>query len=238
MQRMAHYFANGLQARIAGSGTQIYKANMTRRTSAADVLKAHHLYITAFPFFKLADFVSRKTIMNLVENETRLDIVDFGILYGFIWPSLIQQLSARPGGPPNLRITGIDFPEPGFRPAERVEQTGCRLANYVETFNVPFEFNAIAQKLDTIQIVDLKLDNNEVLVVNNMYTLKYLPDETVVVENPRDIVLNLIRKMNPHVFIQGIVNAAHGVPFFTSRFRQALFHFSTMFEIFETCLSC
>ncbi|GMY08493.1 scarecrow-like protein 14 isoform X1 [Fagus crenata] len=237
-QRMAHYFANGLQARIAGSGTQIYKANMTRRTSAADVLKAHHLFITAFPFFKLADFVSRKTIMNLVENEKRLHIVDFGILYGFIWPSLIQQLSARPGGPPKLRITGIDFPEPGFRPAQRVEQTGCRLANYAETFNVPFEFNAIAQKWDTIQIEDLKLDNNEVLVVNNMYTLKHLPDETVVVENPRDIVLNLIRKMNPHVFIQGIVNAAHGVPFFTSRFRQALFHFPTMFEMFETCLSC
>ncbi|KAL0017194.1 hypothetical protein SO802_004263 [Lithocarpus litseifolius] len=30
MQRMAHYFANGLQARIAGSGTQIYKVIMTR----------------------------------------------------------------------------------------------------------------------------------------------------------------------------------------------------------------
>ena len=30
MQRMAHYFANGLQARIAGFGTQIYKVIMTR----------------------------------------------------------------------------------------------------------------------------------------------------------------------------------------------------------------
>ena len=237
IQRMAHYFANGLEARIAGSGTQIYKAIMTRRTSAADVLKAHHLFITAFPFTKLANFFSRKTIMNLVENESRLHIVDFGILYGFSWPSLIQQLSARPGGPPKLRITGIDFPEPGFRPAKRVEETGCRLANYAETFNVPFEFNAIVQKWDTIQIEDLKLDNNEVLVVISMYSLKYLIDETVVVENPRDIVSNLIRKMNPHVFIQGIVSAAHGIPFFTSRFRQALFHFSTLFEMLETYVS-
>ncbi|KAL0017196.1 hypothetical protein SO802_004265 [Lithocarpus litseifolius] len=43
--------------------------------------------------------------------------------------------------------------------------------------------------------------------------------------------------MNPHVFIQGVVNAAHGVPFFTSRFRQALFHFSTLFEMLDTYLS-
>nr|POF06815.1 scarecrow-like protein 9 [Quercus suber] len=150
-QRMAHYFANGLQARIAGSGTQIYKVIMTRRTSAADVLKAYHLFYTTFPFFKVFDFFSSKTIMNLVENETRLHIDDFGILYGFQWPSLIQQLSARPGGPPKLRITGIDFAEPGFRPAQRVEETGRRLANYAETFNVPFEFNGIAQKWDTIQ---------------------------------------------------------------------------------------
>ena len=65
--------------------------------------------------------------MNFVENETRLHIDDFGILYGFQWPSLIQQLSARPGGPPKLRITGIDLAEPGFRPAQRVEETRRRL---------------------------------------------------------------------------------------------------------------
>ena len=43
---------------------------------------------------------------------------------------------------------------------------------------VPFEFNGIAQKWDTIQIEDLKLDNNKVLVVNSTYSLKYLLDET------------------------------------------------------------
>ena len=236
MQRMAHYFANGLQSRIAGSGTQIYKALMTRRKSAADVWKAHHLYYTAFPFYKIINLFSSKTIMNLVENETRLHIVDFGILYGLRWPSLIQQLSARPGGAPKLRITGIDFALPGFRPAQRVEETGLRLAHYAETLNVQFEFNAIAQRWDTIQIEDLKLDNNEVLVVNCINKLNYLLDETVVVESPRQLVLNLIRKMNPHVFIQGVENAAYGGPFFTSRFRQALFHFSDFFEMLDTYL--
>ncbi|KAJ6670279.1 SCARECROW-LIKE PROTEIN 14, partial [Salix purpurea] len=42
-------------------------------------------------------------------------------------------------------MTGIDLPNPGFRPAERVEEKGRRLSNYANTFKVPFEFNAMAQ---------------------------------------------------------------------------------------------
>ncbi|XVE69207.1 hypothetical protein DITRI_Ditri09bG0133300 [Diplodiscus trichospermus] len=234
MQRMAHYFVDGLEARLAGSGTQIYTALITKPTSAADVLKAYHLFLAACPFRKLSNFFSNTTILNLAENATRLHIIDFGILYGFQWPCLIRRLSSRPGGPPKLRITGIDLPQPGFRPAERVEETGHRLAKYAETFKVPFEFHAIAQKWDTIQLEDLGIDSDEVLVINCMYRLRNLLDETVVVESPRNKVLNLIRKMNPDVFILGVVNGAYSAPFFITRFREALFHYSTLFDMLET----
>ncbi|KAF8397468.1 hypothetical protein HHK36_016385 [Tetracentron sinense] len=232
-QRLAHCFADALEARLSGTGTQIYAALSTKRKSAADLLKAYQLYLAACPFKKLSNFFSNQTIMNVAENATRLHIIDFGILYGFQWPSLIQRLAARPGGPPKLRITGIEFPQPGFRPAERVEETGHRLANYAETFNVPFEYNAIAQKWETIQIEDLKIDKNEVVVVNCLYRLRNLLDETVVADSPRDAVLNLIRKMNPDVFIHGIVNGTYNAPFFVTRFREALFHFSAMLDMFE-----
>jgi len=233
MQRLANVFADGLEARLAGSGTQIYKALISRPTSAADVLEAYHMVLTACPFRKLSNFFSDITIKKIAENATRVHIVDFGIMYGFQWPSLIQRLSSRPGGPPKLRITGIDLPNPGFRPAERVEETGRRLENYANTFKVPFEFNAIAQMWDTVQIEDLKIDRNEVLVVNSLFRLRNLLDETVVVESPRDTVLNLIRKMNPDVFIHGVVNGAYSAPFFITRFREALFHFSTLFDMLE-----
>jgi len=233
MQRLANVFADGLEARLAGSGTQIYKALISRPTSAADVLEAYHMVLTACPFRKLSNFFSNITIKKIAENATRVHIVDFGIMYGFQWPSLIQRLSSRPGGPPKLRITGIDLPNPGFRPAERVEETGRRLENYANTFKVPFEFNAIAQMWDTVQIEDLKIDRNEVLVVNSLFRLRNLLDETVVVESPRDTVLNLIRKMNPDVFIHGVVNGAYSAPFFITRFREALFHFSTLFDMLE-----
>ncbi|KAJ0103003.1 hypothetical protein Patl1_06415 [Pistacia atlantica] len=237
MQRMAHIFADGLEARLAGAGTKVYNNLINlRAASAADVLKAYHLFLAACPFRKLSNFFSNKTIMNLAEKATTLHIIDFGIMYGFQWPCLIQRLSSRQGGPPRLRITGIELPQPGFRPAERVEETGRRLEKYAETFNVPFEFNAIAQKWDTIQIEDLKIESGEVLVVNCLYRLKNLLDETVVAEAPRDTVLNLIRKIHPDVFIQGIVNGAYSAPFFITRFREAVFFFSTLFDMFETIL--
>lgn len=234
MQRLAHYFANGLEARLAGSGTQIYTCLMSKPTSAASVLKAYHLLLAACPFKKISNFFSNRTIMNVAENATSLHIIDFGILYGFQWPCLIKRLSSRPGGPPKIRITGIDLPQPGFKPAERVEETGRRLKNYAKTFGVPFEFNAIAQRWDTIQLEDLRIDKDEVLVVNCMHRLRNLLDETVVTESPRDIVLNLMRKMNPAVFILGVINGTYGAPFFISRFREALFHFSTIFDALET----
>nr|XP_016481982.1 PREDICTED: scarecrow-like protein 14 [Nicotiana tabacum] len=233
MQRLAHYFANGLEARMAGSGTHIYKALITRPVSAADVLKGYQLLLAACPFRKISNFFSNKAIMNLAENDSTVHIIDIGIMWGFQWPALIQRLSSRPGGPPKLRITGIDFPHPGFRPAVRVEETGRRLTNYAERFNVPFEFNAIAQKWETIKLEDLKINKGEVLVVNCLYRFRNLLDETVDVNSPRDVVLNLIRKLNPDVFILGIVNGAYNAPFFITRFREALFHYSSLFDMLE-----
>ncbi|KAL3521113.1 hypothetical protein ACH5RR_019262 [Cinchona calisaya] len=233
MQRLAAYFADGLEARMAGSGTQIYKALISLPTSAADVLKAYQLYLAACPFRKISNFFSNKTIWHAAEKASTLHIIDFGILYGFQWPCLLQRLSSRPGGSPKLRITGIDLPHPGFRPAERVEETGRRLANYAETFKVPFEFNAIAQKWETVRIEDLNIREDEVLVVNCLYRFRNLLDETVVVNSPRNIVLNLIRMVKPDVFVLGIVNGAYNAPFFITRFREALFHYSSYFDMLE-----
>ncbi|KAK7852446.1 scarecrow-like protein 9 [Quercus suber] len=160
-QRLAHYFADGLEARMAGTGSQIYRGLASKKLSAADTLKAHHLLLAASSIEKMSIFTSNRTIMSGTAKATRVHVIDFGILYGFQWPTLIQRISWRDGGPPKLRITGIDFPQPGFRPAERVEETGRRLANYAETFKVPFEYNAIAKKWETIQLEELKIDRDE-----------------------------------------------------------------------------
>ncbi|KAI3902240.1 hypothetical protein MKX01_014371 [Papaver californicum] len=234
LQRLAHYFTNGLEARLAGSGSQIYSTLPQKTPSATDLLKAYQLFMVALPFLKISNFFANQTIGNLAENATTLHIIDFGILYGFQWPCLIRRLSKRKGGPPKLRITGIGLPQPGFRPAEMVEETGRRLRDYAGELNVPFEYHGIAQKWETIQLEDLKINKDELLVANCMYQGKNLLDESVILDSPREAVLSLIKKMNPNVFIHGILNGAYNSPFFVSRFRDALFHFSSMFDVLDT----
>jgi hypothetical protein len=107
------------------------------------------------------------------------------------------------------------------------------LASYCDKFNVPFEYNAISQKWENVQLEDLKIDRDEVTVVSSLYRFRHLLDETVVLNGHRNAVLNLIKRINPAVFIHGIVNGAYNSPFFVSRFREALFYFSSLFDMLE-----
>ncbi|KAI4305071.1 hypothetical protein L6164_028460 [Bauhinia variegata] len=240
-QRLAHYFANGLQARLVGAatGTQlVYTALMSKRFSATDILKAYHAIFSVCPFKKFAHFFTYKMILEASEEAESLHIIDFGISYGFHWPMLIKFLSQRTRGPPKLRITGIEYPQTGFRPAERIEETGRRLANYCKRFNVPFEYKAIASKnWETIKVEEFNIDSNDLLAVNCLMRFKNLLDDTIEVNNPRNAVLSLIRKMNPDIFVQSVVNGAYNAPFFVTRFRESLFHFSAMYDMFDTLLT-
>lgn len=233
-QRLAHFFANALEARLVGTGSQIYTALSSKRSTAADMIKAYQFFIRVCPFKKICIGFANHMILKTAEKASKLHVIDFGILYGFQWPILIQRLSERPGGPPKLCITGIDLPQPGFRPAERVEATGRRLAKYCERFQVPFEFHAIAQKWETIKVEDLKIESDEVVAVNCLHRFKNLLDETIVVDSPRNAVLNLIRRIKPDIFVHGVVNGSYNAPFFVTRFREALFHYSTLFDMFDT----
>ncbi|KAL2981992.1 hypothetical protein AAZX31_13G318800 [Glycine max] len=197
LQRLAHYFSNGLQIRLA-AGTPSYMP--LEVATAADMLKAYKLFVTSSPLQRLTNYLTTKSIISLVKNESSVHIIDFGICYGFQWPCLIKKLSDRLGDRPRLRITGIDLPQPGFRPKERVEETGRRLVNFCK---------------------------------NCFYRLKNLPDETVDVKCPRDAVLRLIRRINPNMFIHGVVNGTYSAPFFLTRFREALHHFSSLFDVYE-----
>jgi hypothetical protein len=239
-QRLAHFFANGLEARMAGTGTgtkMFYGSLLSHGISVTEILKSYKVHLSSSPFKRMSIFFSIKMILKVAKKATSLHIIDFGIGYGFHWPLLIHKLSKRDGGPPKLHITGIEFPQPGFRPTERIEETGHRLAKYCERFNVPFEYHALAsQNWETIQIEELKIDRNEMIAVNCMYSFKNLLDETVEETSPRNAVLNLIRRMNPDIFVHTIVNGAYNAPFFVTRFREALYHFSALYDIFDITL--
>ncbi|GAB2285783.1 hypothetical protein Dimus_020222 [Dionaea muscipula] len=234
IQRLAHYFANALESRIDGNGAGL--SSNHRRVPASDVLKAYQAFASTIPFKRTTFFLANLTISKIAETAKKIHIIDFGIFYGFQWPCLIQKLSRRPGGPPELRITGVDHPEPGFRPARVVDETGRRLEGYCKRFHVPFRYQGIAQKWETLQPEDLRIEDDEVVVVNCLFGPKRLLDETVEVNSPRDAFFRLVRRLNPQLFIEGIVNGAFNAPFFITRFREALFYYSSIFDLFEANL--
>uniref|UniRef100_J3NED3 Uncharacterized protein n=1 Tax=Oryza brachyantha TaxID=4533 RepID=J3NED3_ORYBR len=233
-QRLAHCFAEGLQARLAGTGSLVHQSLMAKRTSAVDILQAYQLYMAAICFKKVSFMFSNHTIFNASLGKKKIHIVDYGIQYGFQWPCFLRRISQREGGPPEVTITGIDLPQPGFRPTERIEETGRRLSKYAQEFHVPFKYNAIAAtKMESVRKEDLNIAPDEVLIVNCQYQFRTLMDESVVIDSPRDIVLSNIKKMQPHVFIHAIVNGSFSAPFFVTRFREALFYYSALFDILD-----
>ncbi|VAI84183.1 unnamed protein product [Triticum turgidum subsp. durum] len=56
-QRLAHCFAEGLEARLAGTGSQVYQSLVAKRTSVVEFLKAYKLFMAAC-CFKKANFGS------------------------------------------------------------------------------------------------------------------------------------------------------------------------------------
>lgn len=237
IQRLAFYFAEALEARITGIiSPPLCTAFPSSTTSMVDILKAYKLFVHVCPIYVADYFAANKSIYELALNSTKLHIIDFGVLYGFQWPCLLLALSKRPGGPPMLRVTGIELPQSGFRPSDRVEETGRRLKRFCDMFNVPFEFNFIAKKWESITLDEITINPGETTVVNCIHRLQYTPDETVSLDSPRDTVLKLFRDINPDLFVFAEINGTYNSPFFMTRFKEALFHFSSLFDMFDTTI--
>ncbi|KAM3194359.1 hypothetical protein ACQJBY_070806 [Aegilops geniculata] len=239
-QRLAHCFAEGLEARLAGTGSQVYQSLVAKRTSVVEFLKAYKLFMAACCFKKANFGFANKTILNAVAGKRRLHIVDFGVQYGLQWPGLMRWLAQRDGGPPEVRITGIDLPQPGFRPARQVEETGRRLSSCARELGVPFKFHGVAAKWETVRAEDLRIDPDEVLVVHCQCGLRNLMDDSVAVTtggpSPRDVVLRNIRDMRPDVFVECVANGGYGAPFFVTRFREAMFFYSAHFDMLDATI--
>jgi hypothetical protein len=232
-QRLAFYFVNGLEARLAGTGSQLFHKMLAKRISKDDVLKVYNFYLAVCPFRRVSYAFANQTIMEASVGQSRVHIIDFGVYTCLQWPSLIQRFGEQ-GVAPRIRITTIEVPQPGFSPLENIERVGKLLAHYANMYKVPFQYQGLYSRYEDIQIEDLNIEEDEVLIINCMYQMKNLGDETVAMNSARDRVLKIMRRMNPKVFILGILNGSYSSPFFVTRFKELLFHYSSIFDMLDT----
>ncbi|KAJ3687707.1 hypothetical protein LUZ61_016871 [Rhynchospora tenuis] len=233
-QRLAHYVVDALEARLTGTGSDVYHELMLRQATVTDFLKAFRVYHAVCPFLRAGYYFSNQTILNISKNATKVHIIDFGIHMGFMWPSFFESLSSLGSRTPKIRITGIEFPEKGFRPAKLVEETGKRLSEYAQRFNIRLKYQGIASKWETIRIEDLKIEKDETLIVNCWYRFKKVPDDTIDMTFPRDKVVRMIKAIKPCIFIHGIVNGPSSMSSYATQFKENISWFSLFFDMFDS----
>jgi hypothetical protein len=83
----------------------------------------------------------------------------------------------------------------------------------------------------------LHRDADEVLVVIDLFSFRFLMEENIFSDapSPRDTVLNNIKKMRPDVFIQNIMNHSYGSSFL-SWFREIVFDYIALFDMLDTTI--
>ncbi|XP_039778598.1 scarecrow-like protein 33 [Panicum virgatum] len=234
-QRVAQCFTKGLEARLVGTGSQLWQLLMAERLSIVEFLKAYRLYFAACCFNKVALSFSTMTIFHAMVGKRKLHVVDYGMHFGFQWAGLLRLLASREGDLPEVRITAIGPPRLKSCPAERIEELGCRLSKYAHEFGLAsFKFHTIMKKWEDVRIEDLNTDADEVLVVNDLFSFNTLMDESVFFDrqSPRDTVLNNINKMRPDVFIQSVLNCSCGSSFLT-RFREVMSYYIAIFDMLD-----
>lgn len=236
IQRLGAYMLEGLVARLASSGSSICKYLRCKEPASADLLSYMHILYEVCPYFKFGYMSANGAIAEAMKDEDRVHIIDFQIGQGSQWITLIQAFAARPGGPPHIRITGVDDSMSAYARGGGLNIVGKRLSNLAKQFKVPFEFCAADMSGYDIQLDKLGVQPGEALAVNFAFMLHHVPDESVSTENYRDRLLVLVKKLSPKVVTLVEQESNTNTAAFYPRFLEALNYYTAMFESIDVTL--
>ncbi|OWM69161.1 hypothetical protein CDL15_Pgr025348 [Punica granatum] len=176
MQRIAAYFAEALADRIIKSWPGLHRAlNSTRVSILSDEMLVKKLFFEMFPFLKAGFVLANQAIIEAMEGEKMVHVIDLCGSEPSQWIPLLQALSARSGGPPHLRITGIHPEKPVL------DGMAKRLAEEAEKLDIPFQFNPVVSTLDSLDFDTLRVKTGEALAISSFlqfHTLLASDDES------------------------------------------------------------
>ncbi|KAL8103279.1 scarecrow-like protein 13 [Apium graveolens] len=235
MQRLGAYMMEGIKARLISSGSIIYKKlKCKNEPTSSELMSYMGVIYQIVPFYKFAYMSSNVIIEEVMKSESRIHIIDFQIVQGSQWVPLIQALAARPGGPPIVRITGVDDSNAAYARGGGLQLVGDRLSKVAESCGVPFEFNGAAISGSEVKLENLRVQQGEALAVNFPYVLHHMPDESVSTTNHRDRLLRLIKSLSPKVVTLVEQESNTNTSPFLPRFRETLEYYEAMFEAIDT----
>lgn len=230
IQRMGAYLLEGLRARLESSGSIIYRKLKCKEPTSSELMSYMHILYQICPYWKFAYQSANVIIEEAIKYESRIHIIDFQIAQGSQWVTLIQALAGRAGGPPLIRITGIDDSQSAHARGGGLSIVGQRLAKLAESCGVPFEFHSAAMCGSEVKRENLGLRPGEAIAVNFPYVLHHMPDESVSTDNHRDRLLRLVKSLSPKVVTLVEQESNTNTSPFYQRFIETVDYYTAMFE--------
>ncbi|XP_018835063.2 protein NODULATION SIGNALING PATHWAY 1 [Juglans regia] len=159
------------------------------------------------PWFAFPNNIANSSILQILAEEPdrsqNLHILDIGVSHGVQWPTLLEALTRRPGGPPPLvRITVIaatvendQNKESPFSVGPPGDNLSSRLLSFAKFMNVNLQINRLDNHpLKSLSAQVINIAHDETLIVCAQFRLHHLnhksPDE-------RTEFLRLLRSMEP-----------------------------------------
>nr|XP_018674099.1 PREDICTED: chitin-inducible gibberellin-responsive protein 1-like [Musa acuminata subsp. malaccensis] len=236
LQRLGAYMLEGLVARHESSGTNIYHGLRSRKPESKELLSYMGILYDICPYFKFGYMAANGAIADALKNEDRIHIIDFQIAQGTQWVTLIQALAARPGGPPHVRITGINDPVAEYTQGDGLQLVEKMLLGLSKKFSIPLEFKGLSVCGPEVTREMLDIRTGEALAVNFTLQLHHTPDESVDVNNPRDGLLRMVKGLSPKVTTLVEQESNTNTTPFLTRFIETLDYYSAMFESIDATL--
>ncbi|CAN1218449.1 Protein NODULATION SIGNALING PATHWAY 1 [Linum perenne] len=161
------------------------------------------------PWFSFPNKIANASILQILGQEIdplrNLHILDIGVSHGVQWPTLLEALTRRSGGPPPLvRITMVtaaiegssdQISEPPFSIGPPGDNFASRLLCFAKSMNINLQINRLESRpLQNLNPQVISKDGEEILVVCAQFRLHHLnhnnPDE-------RSEFLRVLRSLEP-----------------------------------------
>lgn len=197
MQRIAAYFTEALADRMLKGWPGLHKAlNSTKISFVAEELLVQKLFFELCPFLKLSYVITNQAILEAMEGEKVVHIVDLHCFEPAQWISLIQALSTRPEGPPHLRITGV------HQEKAVLDQVAHRLNEEAEKLDIPFQFNPVVSRLESLDVGSLRVKTGEAVAISSVLQLHSLlafddDKSPSLSKSPNGVLLQRVFHLNP-----------------------------------------
>ncbi|XP_022964298.1 nodulation-signaling pathway 1 protein [Cucurbita moschata] len=214
LRALAHYLSSNSSCSSSSTLAPVTFASTDPRFFQRSLIKFHEVS----PWFAFPNNIANSSILHILSEEPNrsrnLHILDIGVSHGVQWPTLLEALTRRSGGPPPLiRLTVIaptvehdQNAETPFSIGPPGDNISSRLLSFAKSLNINLQIN----RLDSLSLLSLNAQvigkfPDEILIVCAQFRLHqlkhYAPDE-------RFEFLQNLRKIEPKAVILSENNMA------------------------------